>query len=195
MRKTLVLCFIPLFLLISCASTNKSAQNSKSQHLNKVYITNSTPVSLLPPSSITQTVDSYQYFEGKFGARSFASMLYLFADSEKIQILMLNEMGIQIGSITYDGVFATMESTLFPKNLKCEYILLDLQNAYASEKSLKNHYESYKLLFESETLPNGESVRRIKKGSELIEEVHLGKTQIEIKNYLRKYTYILTLAE
>lgn len=181
----LVLGFHFAVFLFSCAS---------SSHLNKVYVTNSNRVDLLPTNAISKQIDEYQYFEGEFGEKSFSALLYLQADSQKIQILLLNEFGIEAGSIFYDGETAELESEFFPKNLKCEYIILDLQNAYADSDALKNHYEKYHLDFEEE-FSDEKTVRKISKNGETIEEITIGENQIIITNKLRNYKYTLTKSE
>lgn len=180
-----ILVFASLLLsFFSCASVKEEVR------LNKVYVTNTTPVSLLAPSSIKTQIEQMQYFEGNFGKNSFSSMLYLQADSNEIQILMLNEMGIEIGSLFYDGKTCTMESSFFPKNLKAEYIILDLQNAYADEQELKAHYKKYGLDFAQTG-----SVRTLSKSGTLIEQITQQGSTVTIENSLRGYTYRLTSEE
>lgn len=169
----------------SCASTSP---------LNKVYVTNSNKVDLLPTAAISREIDEYQYFDGEFGGNSFSALLYLQADKNEINILLLNDFGIEAGSIFYDGKTAHLESDFFPKNLKCEYIILDLQNAYADFAALKSHYKKYKIDFEESSAPE-KTVRKIIKNSKVIEEIGIEKDKITIENYLRNYKYVLTKAE
>ncbi len=180
----LVFASLLLFFFSSCASVKEEVR------LNKVYVTNTTPVPLLAPSSIKTQIEQMQYFEGNFGKNSFSSMLYLQADSNEIQILMLNEMGIEIGSLFYDGKTCTMESSFFPKNLKAEYIILDLQNAYADVQELKAHYKKYGLDFAQ----TGNDRTLSKKGT-LIEQITQQGSTVIIENTLRGYTYRLTSGE
>lgn len=201
----LILTFaLSLFLLFSCNSTRNPAELSEAEatirrNTNPVYVTNTKKVYLLPVESIRTPVESYQYFEGDFGSKKFNSNLFLTADSSGISVLILNEMGIEMGLLVYDGESASLESTLFPKSLKCEYILLDLQNAYAEEDALKKHYASYGLEFEevSQTASQGPDVkiRYIKNGKKIIEKISIFEKKIEIENILRGYSYRLTAAE
>lgn len=193
-----------LFLLFSCNSTRNPAGLSEAEatirrNTNPVYVTNTKKVYLLPVESIRAPVESYQYFEGDFGSKKFNSNLFLTADSSGISVLILNEMGIEMGLLVYDGESASLESTLFPKSLKCEYILLDLQNAYAEEDALKKHYASYGLEFEESSQPvlQGPDVkiRWIKNGKKIIEKISIFEKKIEIENILRGYSYRLTAAE
>ncbi len=201
----LILTFaLSLFLLFSCNSTRNPAELSEAEatirrNTNPVYVTNTKKVYLLPVESIQTPVESYQYFEGDFGSKKFNSNLFLTADSSGISVLILNEMGIEMGLLVYDGESASLESTLFPKSLKCEYILLDLQNAYAEEDALKKHYASYGLEFEEVSQPASQEpdvkIRYIKNGKKIIEKISIFEKKIEIDNILRGYSYRLTAAE
>lgn len=183
-RHKLSILFACVFF-VSCASTSR---------LNKVYVTNSSKVDLLPTNAISRQIDEYQYFEGIFGEKSFSSLLYLQANQNEINILLLSDFGIEAGSIFYNGETATLESDFFPENLKCEYIILDLQNAYADFSALKNHYEKYKIDFE-ENSNSEKTVRKIIKNSKIIEEIKIEHDKITIENHLRNYKYILTKSE
>lgn len=183
-RHKLSILFACIFF-VSCASTSR---------LNKVYVTNSNKVDLLPTNAISRQIDEYQYFEGIFGEKSFSSLLYLQANQNEINILLLSDFGIEAGSIFYNGETASLESDFFPKNLKCEYIILDLQNAYADFSALKNHYEKYKIDFE-ENSNSEKTVRKIIKNSKIIEEIKIEQDKITIENHLRNYKYILTKSE
>ena len=183
-------------VLVSWASSRNAEEEV---HLNKVYVTNTTKVPLLPVSAIKEELDLFQIFEGKFGHKSFPNtMLNLQSDSEGIVILMLNDLGIEIGSIEYNGKSCVMNSSFFPKNLKAEYIVLDLQNAYADAEELKTHYKNYNLDFdETSAMVNGQEakVRTICEKGKIIEQIVLQNSNVEIKNKLRDYTYNLSFVQ
>ena len=180
--------FLCICLLTGCLSTGGKPQ------FNKVFVTNLNRVDILEPAAIKNEIEQYQYFEGSFGDQSFAATLYLEAGPEGIEVLLLNEFGIEMGSISYDGQTAKMESSLFPKNLKCEYIILDLQNAYADPEILKNHYANYSLNFEYSE-KEGVQTRKVLKKDKLIEEIHVSEKTVTIQNHLRGYTYKLTVLD
>lgn len=183
-------------VLVSCASSRNAEEEV---HLNKVYVTNTTKVPLLPVSAIKEELDLFQIFEGKFGHKSFPNtMLNLQSNSEGIVILMLNDLGIEIGSIEYNGKSCVMNSSFFPKNLKAEYIVLDLQNAYADAEELKAHYKKHNLDFdETSAMVNGQEakIRTICKDGNIIEQIVLQNSNVEIKNKLRDYTYYLSFVQ
>lgn len=174
-------------IFLSCSSLKVNDAT-----LAQVYVTDEDKVSLLQPSSIKQNVNAYQYFEGKFAKNEFASLLYLQADNTKIDILILNELGLEMGSISYDGKTTQMQTNLFPKQLKCEYIILDLQNVYADADELIAHYKKYNLDFK-QTQSSSTITRQLSKNNELIEEITITPTLITIQNQLRKYEYRLRI--
>ncbi len=185
-NKTFLLFILLLqaFLFFSCQT------NRTSSHLNKVYVTNTNPVDLMETKAITSVIDKVQIFEGDFGEKFFSTVLALYADVSAVNIVMLNEMGIEVGSIDYDGKNCTIDSSFFPKNLKAEYIILDLQNAYADFFYAASHYKKYGLLFEKE-----ENRRLLSRNGRLIEEIIYEGKVLTIKNHLRGYTYKLTDGE
>lgn len=191
MKRQNLFAFKLLFLSLCCVFFASCASSSS---LGKVYVTNFDKVELLPPESISVPVDEYQYFDGNFIGKSFSALLYLQADKNGISILLLNDFGIEAGSIFYDGVTLRLESSFFPENLKCEYIILDLQNVYADLAALKSHYGKYKIDFDENSAPEGKT-RTVAKNGERIEEIQIEKDKITVENFIRNYRYSLVKAE
>ena len=179
MKKLVPIFAFAAFLFASCASSP-----------SKVFVTNTKRVALLPTDAISSTIEEYQLFSGKFGENEMSMPLFLQADSNGIQIMILNDFGIEMGGITYDGESADLDSPLFPKKIKPEYILLDLQNAYADFDRLKEHYAKSSLIFEEEQGEDG-TVRRVKNGKNLIEQIEIKGNSVKITNVLREYEYRL----
>ncbi len=182
----LALCFLALSCLFFSCSSLRHSQSGAQDALSKVYVTDKISVPLLETSAIAGEVDEYQYFEGSFAQRKFSSLLYLHADSTQINVLMLSEMGVEIGSIAYDGEACSMQSAFFPKNMKAEYIILDLQNTYCSADTLYGHYKKYSLDFAEDG-----NVRTLSKDGKVIEQIERNGNTITINNVLRSYTYTL----
>ena len=121
-------------------------------------------------------------------------MLYFQCDESGIFITLLNDFGTDMGNLSYDGEEVVFNSAVFPENLKAEYILLDIQNAYYKNQSLQNAYEQVGLTFEEEKTEEG-IIRRVKNGKKIVEEITINLNSIKINNYLRGYQYNLTKAE
>ena len=177
-------------LFFSCVSAGKAASSS-----DEVYVTDSKKISLLPPSCFERELDSLQQFTGTFSGRSFVSNFYITSSSEQVSVTILNEFGIETGFLVYDGTSCVLDSSLFPKALKCQYIVLDLENVYCTLESLTEHYSKAGLSF-SETEEDGIKKRRIYDGSYLVEEITFSVSEtssvIVLNNFLRNYSYELT---
>lgn len=164
--------------------------------LNPVYVTNRAKVFPLAPENIAEDVEGMQIFSGQFTFRGrkidFSSPVYVQADAQAIVLMLLSDFGVETGTIFFDGKEARIESSFFPTNIKCEYIILDLQNAYYRADALESLYQSAGLEF-AETTEDGKKTRIIKQGNKIIEEISIDADVIQIKNRLRSYEYCLTL--
>ena len=192
-RKESFISFLILFLgftFYSCASTKVSTKPK----INPVYVTNTNKIYLLPTQEIQEKQDCLQLLNGVFGDRNFTLMMYFQGDESGIFITLLNDFGTDMGNLSYDGEEVVFNSAVFPENLKAEYILLDIQNAYYKSQSLQNAYEQVSLTFEEEKTEEG-IIRRVKNGKKIVEEITINLNSIKINNYLRGYQYNLTKAE
>ena len=191
MKLKIVFVFLAGFLFFSCTSLNR--QNSPKQETSGeadvlgpqylVYVTNRHKVPLLLPCDMNG--------------------IYFFSDQNEMQLSLLNDFGTDMGSLFYDGREVRFESAMFPKNLKAEYIVCDIQNAYYDSAALEANYKNAGLSFETERIldESGEpvEVRKIFEEKKLIEEITLKNGRevqsITIRNYLRGYEYKLTKVE
>lgn len=196
MKKLILSLGILISLVFLSCTTSKVGKNV----LNPVYVTNTKKISLLPPTALSRPLQTYQLIEGQFGKDSFTMMAYIEIVPEGIFISLLNDFGTDMGNISYDGLKVDFESAYFPKNLKGEYVISDIQNAYYNVDLLKENYEAAGLQFEVIQEPGKvdesgvavDQIRRIYSGGKLIEEIRFMGKSIIIKNFLRNYEYILT---
>ena len=159
-----------------------------------VYVTNTKKVPLLLPRCMDGTVDSLNLFTGKFGDTSFALQMYVYVDDAEISFVLLNEFGVDMGSLSYTGDSLTLDSAVFPKSLKPEYIVADFENAFYSADALQVNYELNRMQFEC-TKTASKEIRRILNNGTVIEEITKQNGVTTIQNFLRGYTYVLTQAE
>ena len=203
MKKLIYTCALLISLVFLSCATSKVGEGE----LNPVYVTNSKKISLLPPTALSRPLQTYQLIEGQFGKDSFTMMAYIEIVPEGIFISLLNDFGTDMGTISYDGSKVFFESPYFPKNLKGEYVISDIQNVYYDVDLLKENYSKAGLEFKVNREPgkvdettgkvdeNGvevDQIRQIYSGDKLIEEIRFEGNSVTIKNFLRKYEYILT---
>lgn len=172
---------------ISCASVKKEG----GKNLNPVYVTNSKKIEILTPDLVETPNNTYQLVEGSFGDNSFSMLAYMEIIPEGIFVSLLNDFGTDMGSLSYDGNNVFFESPYFPKKLKGEYIISDIQNVYYSVESLKENYKNSGLSFICDTI-DGVEVRKILSGEKVIEEIRKENETVTLKNYLRGYEFKLT---
>lgn len=195
MKKKIVLfVFVILFLFSGCVSSK--VQNEEPS-LNPVYVTNSKKIALLPTSDLQENKDVEQILSGKYGNQDFSFLCYLLIDENGIFLSLLNEFGVGLGNLSYDGNAAVFDSAFFPKNLKVEYIIFDLQLAYYSSDALENAFDGIGMKFVSEKNVDekenmiGSETRKVFDGKKLVEQIEINGNEIKIQNFLRNYSYNL----
>ena len=205
------------FSLNSCSSSKIqqiSKENENSSVLPQVYITNSKKIKLLKNSEFQGNFDRIQSILGNFGTQTFEFLGNLQIDSNSLRLTILSPMGTDLGAISFDEKGVVLDSAYFPKNLKAEYIICDIQNAYFPAESLYENYIKAGLSFTEEIknssenekkLPNDgeilensqnliekkQIIRKIYDKNKIIEEIVISQNEIKISNKLRNYEYIL----
>lgn len=194
-----VFLFLPAlcFLFFACAST-RQMENST---VSPVYITNTKKFYLLSPSEIEKNIDAQQLLTGKFGENEFSMLAYLQTDKKSIFLSLFNDFGVGMGNLTYDGISAEFDSPVFPKTLKAEYIVADLQFAYYPVASIDETLKTIGMYMDVQKSEGGE-IRTIYSNSILpmmtsktIEIITKSSSEIRIQNLLREYEYNLKEAE
>lgn len=172
-------------MLSSCVTVRKVG------NLNKVYVTNTKQINILPPSELVEDIDALVYLSLSFNGSSFGLPTYLQADKECIYISIMNDFGTEMGSLYYDGVSVDMDCAMMPPELKGEYIINDLQYALYNVDSVKRNLALSKLELRVEQNDVVE-LRKVYSGSNLIETVSIQDHCIVITNHLRGYEYSLS---
>lgn len=160
-----------------------------------VYVTDTKAVSLLPPSCMAGSMDTFQLLTGSYGTQHFALQAYTRADADGISMTLLNEMGITVATLSYTKDGTTFQSAYLPDSIQAEYMLLDFQNACYDADALRDHYAANGLRFER-SREGGRDYRRIYDGRKLIEEIVTATagregTSVTVTNRLRSYRYEL----
>lgn len=177
-------------LFAGCTSTKILGDSN----IEPIYITNIKKLYLLPPFDIEKNIESEQRLTATFGGNSIALLAYLKADENEIFLSMFNDFGTGMGTLFYDGKNISFDSPVFPKNLKSEYIVADLQFAYYKVHSIQKLLKSIKMKMIVEE-SEGVEKRKIYNGPFLIEEINKSAGKIVIKNKLRGYEYVLQEAD
>lgn len=181
--------FIPLLITLLFFSC-KSSPKTEGVAFSPVYITNSKKYYLISPENVKIPFEKQILLDADFGKNSFSCLSYLKADSEELYINLFTEFGASLGELYFNGTEVSLNSNAFPKNLKPEYIIADLQFAFYDFDEIKNSLEQINLSFEKT-----ENSKIIKDKSKIIEKITTEKNSTIIENFLRKYKYTLQEAE
>lgn len=171
--------------LSSCVSTKNNTV------LDKVYVTNTKTVNVLPLSYYGDVVDDVVLLTVKTKDESFNFVTYLQSDESSIYLSIMNDFGVEMGSLYYDGVSVDLNCDLFPKSLKGVYLVNDIQNIFYSSDAVRENLEASKLDFTVDIADNSVT-KRIMNGSKVVEEIKITDNVIILSNLLRGYEYSIT---
>lgn len=191
--RSAVLCalFCSAFYTLLCTTSCASMQTPKRIF---VYVTDVKKVYLLPPSAVEHSVSTMQLFEGTFSDAKKTSMTFIASTDcteQKISVVMMNELGIEIASLLYSESELSLHSAFLPDGIKPEYVIMDFQNVYYSSVLLDAAYKAAGLSFTMTEL-DGVEHRFIKDGDVVVEMIEKKDGCITLHNYIRGYTYRLT---
>lgn len=188
------------FLFFSCTSTKIDSDFSP------VFVTNSAVYKILPPELMEGHFDGMQRMNAKFAKNEFEAEIYVIANDEQLSMTIMSEFGTTVAELFYDGEELDFASSVFPKNLRAEYIVADFQFCLYDIDALKSALEKAGVDFEVwlEEMPDGnwaESRILRQKGKTIAKvtkkyEKNLKTEANELKsikyeNFLRGYSYEL----
>lgn len=148
-----------------------------------------------------------QRMEAKFGKNEFEADVYVISNDDQLSMTIMSEFGTTVAELYYDGEELDFASSVFPKNLRAEYIVADFQFCLYDIDALKSALEKAGVDFEVwlEEMPDGnwaESRILRQKGKTIAKvtkkyEKNLKTEANELKsikyeNFLRGYSYELT---
>jgi len=172
---------IIFFLCCSCVS-KVPARGDKFY----VYLTDSAIFFLLPPKEIESSMDMAQRISASWQGRDYSFNAWVKADEAGMEMILLNELGANMGELSYMNGQVSFSSPVFPKSLKPEYIIADFQLCFYNADTLRKALENCGL-----SLENTEDRRRIFQGKTLIIEIERGRNAVKLVNHLRGYAYTL----
>ena len=174
--------------LVSCATQVKRS------HFSPVFITDRVQYILLPAREMEKEVDGVQRITGKFGDQVFVMEAWVKADKSGIDMAFFNSFGAGLGNFSFNDEAVSLNSPVFPQNLKAEYLAADFQFCFFNFYALKQTLENLGLVFElSREDENGADteIRRIAEGKNIIIEIEKTANQVRYMNFLRGYSYTL----
>ena len=185
MQKKIACMFSLGIWVLICLGSCEPGNTAREKQLY-AYLTNSSKYILLPPEGIENAIDMTQQISASYKGRDFFFNALVIADESGIDITILNELGANLGDLSYRNGEVSFSSPIFPKSLKPEYIVADFQICFYNAFLLQQSLEDCGLFFECT-----ENSRRVIQGKTIIIEIEKSSGSVRLVNYLREYSYTL----
>jgi len=127
-----------------------------------------------------------QYVSASFAGRDYYMNAWVKADVTGMEMVLLNELGANMGELLYRNGAVHFSSMVFPQSLKPEYIVADFQLCFYDPLLLKAALKKCGLVLEA-----GEGKRSIYRGKSLLIEIEETADMVKLINHLRGYSYSL----
>ncbi|MDR0455826.1 MAG: DUF3261 domain-containing protein [Treponema sp.] len=180
---------ITFFLLFSsilgcfCSCSSNAAVRKNQPYAN---LTGSSKYFLLPAQDIESPLDMAQRISASWQGKNYSFNAWVQADETGMEMTLLNELGANMGDLSYRNGLVSFSSLVFPQSLKPEYIVADFQLCFYSVPPLRQALEDCGLSFEST-----ENSRRIFQKETVIIEIEKSKDAVRLINHLQGYAYTL----
>ena len=178
--KLIILCAVLLLSLTSCRTLS-------------VKMGDSSRFTLLPPSAITEPMDSYQLITGSFpGYENVAMEAWFTSDESSLTLMMFAPTGQTMGKVFYDGKDVSFESTFLPEyRIIGLYIIADMQLCFATTGAIGAELSKSDLYMVETYSGNILTKRIIVEDDELVYLIEYQDNGITVTNYLRDYSYTI----
>ena len=177
-------------LFISCISTPKNIDLQVQKDLGKVFVTNTKSIYLLSPDFLSKPVDKLFLMTFESDSFKFSTPIYVCADKSGIYLTILNDFGIDMGSLNFSDGQIELDSSIFPDKIKPVYLINEFQNAFYQQAALSQNLKNSSLdlqILEEENCQK----RIIKSSKKLVEEIEISSSSVVITNHIRAYKITL----
>jgi hypothetical protein len=170
-----------ILLFVSCASRPAASESRP-----YVYLTDGSKFFLLPSGGIEKSMDMAQHISASYSGQDYFFNTWVKADEAGLEMILFNELGVNMGELSYRDGAVNFSSSIFPKSLRPEYIVADFQLCFYKPPMLRRALKDCGLLFETEG-----GTRRVLKGKKTITEIEKNGASVKLANHLRGYVYTL----
>ena len=177
-------------LFISCISTPKNIDLQVQKDLGKVFVTNTKSIYILSPDFLSKPVDKLFLMTFESDSFKFSTPIYVYADKSGIYLTILNNFGIDMGSLNFSDGQIELDSSIFPDKIKPVYLINEFQNAFYQQAALSQNLKNSSLdlqILEEENCQK----RIIKSSKKLVEEIEISSSSVVITNHIRAYKITL----
>jgi len=177
-----------LSLFFSCTTAKPSG---RTEDPLATWLTDSVVYRLQDPSCLTEAVSEVQKIEGRYGPRSFSFLSVTEILDSSVMVLILNEMGIEIGSVSFDGAAVESSGFFISRELPAQYLVADIQFVYYRSECLEAALSPLGIHILEEPSAEGSRFRDFYSGENRIIHIEYSDSGIEYYNELRGYSYRL----
>ena len=131
-------------------------------------------------------MDMVQHISASYGGQGFHLNAWVQADESGMDMTLLNELGANMGELSYRGGTVSFSSSVFSGYLRPEYIVADFQLCFYNAPVLRRALEDCNLSFEYT-----ETGRRVLSKGTVIIEIKKSPGSVRLVNHLRGYAYTL----
>ena len=177
-------------LFISCISIPQNITLQVQKDLGKVFVTNTKSIYILSPDFLSKPVDKLFLMTFESDSFKFSTPIYVYADKSGIYLTILNDFGIDMGSLNFSDGQIELDSTIFPDKIKPVYLINEFQNAFYQQAALSQNLKNSSLdlqILEEENCQK----RIIKSSKKLVEEIEISSSSVVITNHIRAYKITL----
>lgn len=182
---------------VSCAN-GPAARNGQSGSGGApdgaVYLTNRTVFKFLDPAGIEAPMDMLQRLDGAYGTREFSFMIYVLADSSRVEMIVLNDLGSEMARVVYADGEVTASGLVTKAGLSPNYILADFQLAWYRLDAVSAGLASSGLTC-VDRREGDMTVREIIDDGKIIINIEKSADSLRLRNILRGYSYTITFGE
>jgi hypothetical protein len=181
--KTRVSGIVLLLLLFACKTTD-------TKDGLYAYLTNTSRFYLLPPEYMEKPVDMAQSISALYNDDEFYFNAWVKTGGGFIEMVLMSEMGTEIGRLSYDGKTISFSSSVLPSSLKPEYVIADFELCFFSPDAILPALKQAGLDFISEKSGSTE-IRRVFEKGKLIIQIEKTASSVTFSNELRGYSYTI----
>jgi hypothetical protein len=187
-KKKSILLFLLLggVLVCFCSCVPGTKAKEEKPMAPHAWLTDSSKYILLLPEAIEQPLDMPQLVTASYRGRDYSLNAWVKADPAGLNITMINELGANMGELSYRNGAASFSSPVFFLPFKPEYIVADFQLCFYRAPALRQALEDCGL-----SLEDTENGRRILQNKTVIIEIEKGRNVVKLINHLRGYACIL----
>ena len=127
-----------------------------------------------------------QFLSASYGGQEYLFTAWVKADETGIDISLFNELGANMGELSYREGSVSFSSQVFPASIDPKYIVADFQLCFYNDTELGRALKSCGLVLEIRG-----STRRILDRKTVIIEIEKTESSVKLINRLRGYTYTL----